>query len=304
MSILLALLAACTPAHGPDTGDSGPSCVSGEVSDHQGIEMAYVCPGSFTMGSPEDEVGRGVEEPQHEVTLTRGFYLSVTEITQQEHVRLTGYYDGHHEDCGELLCAARQIYVSEAFYFANMVSEAAGLEPCYACTGEEFAHYCRLDQRWASPYDCPGYRVPTEAEWEYAARAGTTSAFSNGGNLLPGGELDCEGALELDNGTLLDDIAVYCAENPDRGIFDLEVATREPNPWGLYDMHGNMAEWTGDEIIVGLEDATDPWNVIGSVNYVYRGGSDRRTPRRLRSAYRGWLWDEYIDIGIRLARSE
>ncbi len=305
MAVLLALIAACTQAPGPDTGDATPSCSSGEISDHQGIEMAYICPGTFTMGSPEDEVGRGEEEPQHEVTLTRGFYLSVTEVTQRDFVRFAGYYETNHDDCGELLCAARYLHWLEAYYFANTVSDAAGLEPCYTCTGSDGYYFCVFDERWETPYDCPGYRLPTEAEWEYAARAGTSSAYSNGGNLLPGSEYDCEGALGLDNGTLLDDIAVYCVDNPDWQLYDLEVATREPNPWGLYDMHGNMAEWTGDIFLYDVgEDATDPWNGEGSYNHTIRGGSDHSTPRRQRSAYRAWEWREPMDIGIRLARTE
>lgn len=104
--LFLLVLLAC----GPES-DTGTSCRSGAVSDHQGIEMAFICPGRFTMGSPEDEVGHGEEEQQHEVTLTHGFYIGVNEVTREQFVHHLGFEPWNNADCGETSCMVRTLSV-------------------------------------------------------------------------------------------------------------------------------------------------------------------------------------------------
>ena len=280
--------------------DTDTDCTSAQVSDHEGISMAYICPGTFTMGSSSNEVGHGSGEAPHEVTLTRGFYIGVYEVTQAQFEGFVGYQPSVYSDCPD--CPAESLDWHEAAAFANAVSGDAGLAECYDCDGKEDTVECDPS---GIPYGCAGYRLPTEAEWEYAARAGTGSAFSNGGNLVPGTDRDCAQAVTLDNGTLLGDIAVYCGNDPGQTE---EVGSRKASPWGLYDMHGNVYEWCHDgwDDSDYLGDATDPWGDSDGSYRVLRGGSWNSYPQDLRSAHRFGIAPGYDNglLGFRLARSE
>ena len=293
--------AVCDADTDADTdADADADCKTGEISEHEGISMALVCADSFTMGSPSSELGHDEEENDHEVTLTGGYYIGVTEVTQGEFESFMEYAPFAYSGCAD--CPAESINWYEAAAFANAVSTAAGLDPCYDCSGKKSVVTCELDSDYPTPYDCVGYRLPTEAEWEFAARAGTESAFSNGGNLVEGTQAECSD-VTLDNKTLLGDIAVYCGNDPGQTA---EVAGKAPNSWGLYDVHGNVWEWCQDWYDSYGGDEKDPWGPAKGDKRVGRGGAWGNFPMLLRSANRNDFGADGTadNVGLRLARSK
>ncbi len=296
-----------------ETGDTGninvipADCQPGTLSDHKGIPMVLLCAGTFTMGSPPEEVGRDDDETQHQVTLTHNFYFTPTEVTQDQFESLMGYNPTLFPECGGD-CPEENATWFEAAMFANAVSEQLGLPACYACEGSDADLYCDLAPQWETPYLCPGYRLPTEAEWEYAARAGTESAYFNGGNLLAKDEENCSVlAIQLDNGEWFNDISWYCGNSNE----PYRVAALYPNAWGIYDVHGNAIEWTNDWATLRNRfladysgDAVDPWGDYElKLQKIVRGFSWHSYPKALRSANRGNVYPDSNEITFRLART-
>ena len=188
--------------------------------------FALVPAGTFTMGSPTDELGHVSEhETQHEVTLTSSFFIQTTEVTQGQWRALMGNTMWFFKECGDD-CPMEMVTWFDAVGFANAKSVAEGLEPCYDPEGAV------IGDPDGNLYHCEGYRLPTEAEWEYAARGGTQTAFFTGGITKQNCGID-------DN---LDRIGWYCG-NTERTH---PVGEKEANSYGLYDVHGNVYEWVHD----------------------------------------------------------
>ena len=285
--------------------------------------------GVFTMGSPPGEVGRSSNETQHQVTLTGAFEIGVTEVTQGQFAGVTGWDPPASYGCYGCGTDYPVYYVSwfDCAAFANEVSLDAGLVPCYdlanvqcedgTSVGTSYLGCLNATQGGidaadvsfgggaATPYECEGYRLPTEAEWEYAARSAgvVADSYPAGGNLLAGDESDCNGNLQLDDGSYLDDQAWYCGNQSGQSE---PVGGLLSNPVGLYDMSGNLWEWNHDWYQSSYGgDVTDPWGPSTGSYRVGRGGYWDNAPGDARVARRGYgsPGDRRFNIGCRLSRS-
>ena len=246
--------------------------------------------GTFKMGSPESENWRSDDETQHEVTVS-DFYISRYEVTQAEYKSLMN--DNPSNFQGDEL-PVENISWLEAVKYCNARSEKENLTPVYVIEGNKVT--------WNTEAD--GYRLPTEAEWEYACRAGTTTPFNTENSISPN-EANYYGhyPYEIEEN--------YFSQNKlttKPGIYrgeTLKVGNFNPNKLGLYDMHGNVAEWCWD--IYAPYDLTSSKNPIGpseGTRRVNRGGAWNDFAKNMRSAYRAATPQENksFNLGFRLAR--
>jgi formylglycine-generating enzyme required for sulfatase activity len=236
--------------------------------------------GTFTMGSPAQEAERGQDETQHRVTVS-DFYMAASPVTQREYRELIG--ENPSEFKGDNL-PVENVTWFDAVRFCNARSTRERLTPAYTIQGNNIT--------WNQ--NANGYRLPTEAEWEYACRAGTTTPFYTGNNVTT-------------------DQANYNGNNPyngnQKGIFrgrTTPVGSFTPNPWGLYDMHGNVVDWCWDRYgaYEGVPE-TDPVGPVTGAARVGRGGSWGIRGSSQRSAWRIHAGPSYVDgrLGFRLARN-
>lgn len=214
-----------------------------------GLAMVLLPGGTFTMG---DEGGE-IDEPPHEVTVGP-FYIDVCEVTQQEFERAIGENPSKVKGRNN---PVEQVRWSDAVRYCNARSREEGLDPAYDL------------KTWTCRFEANGYRLPTEAEWEYAARAGTTTAYHFG---------DADAKLKAHGW--------YKATS---GGKPRPVKQRKPNAWGLYDVAGNLWEWCNDfyQVDYYLESpAKDPRGPGSGEKKVLRGGCWGSNPDACRSAYR------------------
>jgi len=247
--------------------------------------------GAFRMGSPEDENWRIDDETPHEVTVA-SFYIDPYETTQAEWEAVMG--SNPNTFTGEKL-PVKNISWLEAIQYANARSDTAGLTPAYVIDGESVT--------WNRGAD--GYRLPTEAEWEYACRAGTATPF----NLER--SLDADDAnfyghypYEIEE-NYFDDSVLEARPGEYRGK-TVEVGSFAPNAWGLYDMHGNVNEWCWDWYgPYDLENNDNPTGAETGTRHVYRGGGWNDFGKNMRSAYRaaGQADMKSYNLGVRLVRN-
>jgi formylglycine-generating enzyme required for sulfatase activity len=251
--------------------------------------------GAFTMGSPPGEPCRGTDETQRTVTLTHSFQIQNVEVTQQQFSAVMGYQP--FSSCGGY-CPVVTLSWHEAAAYCNKLSVKAGVSPCYACAGKDEKVVCVLTAAYAGAgklYTCPGSRLPTEAEREYAYRAGTKTALYNGATTGA-----CTGATD----PAVDKIAWYKA-NAAGSLH--AVGQKLPNAKLLYDMAGNAAEWVHDwcHFAPGGAPATDPTGPLTGTQRVQRGGGWESETGALRAAARSSdaPANSYDDYGFRPART-
>ena len=265
---------ACDPECGlchaemSDAGpDGGPTTPAGYVP---------IAAGTFTMGSPSGETGRASDEgPQHPVTISRAFWLKSTEVTQDEWRSVMGNNPSGFSSCGGS-CPVESVSWLEAVDYLNRSSRSEGLQECYP----------NGDGSGFLGLSCTGYRLPTEAEWEYAARAGTTTAYWSG--------------------TSESDLARAGWYSANSGSTTHPVAQKAANAWGLYDVHGNVWEWVHDWYgPYGSGAATNPTGASTGSFRVNRGGSWSYDAQYCRSADRNGNTpgDRDYYLGFRPSRS-
>ena len=226
-----------------------------EVRLNEAVDMVKIPPGSFTMGSEKN----ADEKPLHTVYI-RSFLMGRTEITQKQWRDVMGSNPNRFSACGPE-CPVESVSWDEVQQFISTLNQRTGQK----------------------------YRLPSEAEWEYAARAGTTTEWSFGND-----------ESKLGN---------YAWHGRNSGGRTQEVGKKLPNAFGLYDMHGNVWEWTEDcwhENYAGAPTDGSAWTTGCRGNYrVLRGGSWSNSPAFLRSANRIWNYPDIRDSsgGFRLART-
>ncbi len=263
---------------------AAPAVAAVSAADADSVDIAFVLipAGSYVSGSPGDEWGSRVDEKQHRVTLSHAFYLSTTEITQTMWRAVMGNNPSYLYDCPR--CPVEGLSWFDAIAFCNAFSQQAGLAPVYAIRDTLVT--------WDRTAD--GYRLPTEAEWEYACRAGSATAFHTG---------DCLGT----------DKANYKGYEPQEGCASglwrgqtIDVGSFAANNWELCDMHGNVGEWCWDRWDFYPDTATvDPAGPDRGDERVIRGGNfdrpawDCRSAARTMARPRAW----FRDVGVRLART-
>ena len=261
------------------------------------VNMVHIQGGTFTMGSPANEAGRDDDEIQRQVTVS-SFYMEKYEVTQREYQEVMG--TNHSNFKGDNLPVERVSWY-DAIEYCNARSRKEGLTPAYTIdkSRSDSNNTSERDTvRWLVTRNpnANGYRLPTEAEWEYACRAGTRTPFSTGNNITTS-------------------LANYNGNYPYIGAEGMYGAYREktavvgsfaPNPWGLHDMHGNVVEWCWDwygKYASGSQ--TDPVGASSGSERVLRGGSWYSAAQYVRSAYRHGSTPTYrsYDLGFRVARN-
>ena len=257
-----------------NTGAVTPSSTGPDLSDDTcrttELWLRRIPKGTFTMGSPEGEVGRNDElglssdRTQHQVTLTEDFYIGVFEITQKQYSLIYGsnpsYYKGNTRP------------VENVYY--NTIRTAGTGWPSYGHAVGSGSFLGKLRAKTGKTFD-----LPTEAQWEYACRAGTTTALNTGKNLT-----------STDRDSAMDEAGRYgFNRNDGKGGYSehTKVGSYLPNAWGLYDMHGNVWEWcldwyTSDHL--GSSAVTDPKGPNSGEYRVVRGGGWSCSARICRSA--------------------
>jgi formylglycine-generating enzyme required for sulfatase activity len=253
----LALLQGCerkAPSNGPKAPGDGPS----ETGARSEIEMVRLIGGRFAMGDKDE-----VDATLHDVVVS-SFYMDKYLVTQEQYQRVMGENPSRWKADKN---PVEQVRWSDAVKFCNERSHLEGLQPCYDL------------ETWQCNFDANGYRLPTEAEWEYACRAGTQTAYFFGS----------------DHSKLTD----YAWFDKNSGRHPQPVGQKRPNPWGLYDICGNVWQWCNDFYKVDYYQEAAQENPRGpkeGKSKVVRGGAWKFSAQNCRSGFRYNENPGYADV--------
>jgi formylglycine-generating enzyme required for sulfatase activity len=287
----------------PAAGLPAPRSITNSI----GMTLALIPAGEFLMGSPDDAIeARGHEKPSHLVRISKPFYLGVYEVTQGQYEGVMGNNPSHYSANGEGKdrvagqptdrYPVENVLWLDAIQFSNKLSEKEGKKPFYEIDGNNIR---------VPDWNGQGYRLPTEAEWEYACRAGTTTRYQLGDDpetlAQVGNVADGTAKAKFPNWTAI--------AAPDGYVFTAPVGRFRANKFGLYDMHGNVWEWCWDGYgsdYYSQAPTDDPTGPAGASQRVCRGGSFYGGPRDCGSAFR-FAGEprglRYENLGFRLART-
>ncbi|HRE59444.1 MAG TPA: SUMF1/EgtB/PvdO family nonheme iron enzyme [Candidatus Kapabacteria bacterium] len=246
-------------------------------------EMVLIRAGTFQMGNTGAHSGFSEEKPVRSVTISRNFLMSAYEITQKQYEEVMGTNPSSFK--GENL-PVESVSWFDAVAFCNNLSEMEGLDKCYSGSGDNIV----------CDWNATGYRLPTEGEWEYAAKAGTITDFYSGDFTND----SCTPPIDAN----LKSIGWYCGNANNK---TQEVGQKAPNDFGLFDMSGNVSEWCWDWYAAYTNTTvTDPKGPAMGSSRVFRGGSWSSNAVSCRSAYRNGnnSFNGNNNIGFRIVRPQ
>ncbi|MFH2091576.1 MAG: formylglycine-generating enzyme family protein [Pseudomonadota bacterium] len=238
------------------------------ITNSIGMQFILVKPGSFMMGSPETEPFRDADELQHKMEIKTFFYLQATEVTIEQWETIMGKKMFARKKGGQTSPATRVSF----FDCQNFIK--------------------KLNAKSKEKY-----RLPSEAEWEYACRSGSTTAY------YWGNDIDCSKAMYGNNTKTSPECTLFYKSmnlKPDQAA---PVKSFKPNPWGFYDMHGNVWEWCSDQYRPYMDQSTShDYDTIKQLSRVRRGGSFYKHSKFLRSANRTYAHPgaQFQTTGFRL----
>jgi formylglycine-generating enzyme required for sulfatase activity len=257
LSVTLILFQGCKRKDPNDTPKNSAGA-PGEITDESGMEMALLEAGRFTMGDEKE-----IDARPHEVAIS-SFYIDKYPVTQEQYKKVMAENPSRWKADNN---PVEQVRWSDAVKYCNARSLAEGLQPCYDL------------QTWQCNFEANGYRLPTEAEWEYACRAGSKTMYFFG-----------------DSSSKLTD---YAWVDSNAGGKPRQVGQKKPNPWGLYDMCGNVWEWCNDFYQVDYYQQSPEENPRGpetGETKVVRGGAWKFSADSCRSGYRYNEDPGYADV--------